>query len=837
MAVISRDLGPVTAYAAAVNRGYTGTREEFETLMASYATVAQEAGESASAAADSASDAESSASEAATSASDASSFASAAYTSAGNASNAATAAGIAQTAAESAKDAAQSAQTAAEAAQEGAEAAVDGFDTAVTQAISDVNAAGTNQKELAKRQAEKSEAWAVGKINGEDVGVSDPAYHNNAKYYAESAGTSANTATTKAGEAAQSASGAAASASAAAASAQTLVIDDTLTQPGQAADAKATGNKINELKNELNPYHAALETGAMASGKDVTNNDAVRTKGYIVAPTGTVIGAEKYNNKNYVIYFYFYDKDYNYLSDAALNISNAKSITVPSGVTFIRFFAWVVPGLVDEVTEEFKTALSACISVYSETGIQSNRQAINEIIADVEDIKNTNPIMETGAMVNGNPSPSTSAVRFAEYYLTQPGDKIYISKYENKNWTANFYYYDKQFNYLSFVTLNTANGTFVTVPENTRYIRFFAWAVSGLVPAITEDFLKAFSKCVSFTIDDYLLNRLITENADRITAIESSDTPPTYYIDQLTSITQDIVSHAGSVGKMGASFVFITDVHWDRNYKNSPSLLQKVIEKTPINKIIMGGDYFSQFENSKQTAIDTLSDCMNKFKNKAAYVFPIFGNHDRNSNHNGSADVYLSKAETFALINSWLYLGVKYGDYFDFFVDDDKNKTRYICLDTGAQFIDGGEIDNASLTWMQSVINELSSDWHVIIFAHWLFSPTTWNQPLVDGVLTGSYTQSAQTLFAMLDENNADPAKAKVEGVITGHTHCDYDDETTGGIPIVYTDTDSRDAHGEYTATAGTVSEQCFDVITFDYINKKIYCDRVGRGSSRVISY
>ena len=252
MAVISRDLGPITAYAAAVNRGYTGTREEFETLMASYATVAQEAGESASAAADSASDAESSASAAATSASDASSFASAANTSAGNASNAATAAGIAQTAAESARNAAQSAQTAAETAQEGAETAVDGFDSAVTQAISDVNAAGTNQKELAKRQAEKSEAWAVGKINGEDVGVSDPAYHNNAKYYAESAGTSATTATTKASEAAQSAANATASASAAAESARTLTIDNTLTQAGQPADAKVTGDRVDSLKEDLN---------------------------------------------------------------------------------------------------------------------------------------------------------------------------------------------------------------------------------------------------------------------------------------------------------------------------------------------------------------------------------------------------------------------------------------------------------------------------------------------------------------------------------------------------------------------------------------------------------
>lgn len=45
---VTKDLGAVTAYAHAVEGGYTGTLSEFETLMASYATVAQQAAASAS---------------------------------------------------------------------------------------------------------------------------------------------------------------------------------------------------------------------------------------------------------------------------------------------------------------------------------------------------------------------------------------------------------------------------------------------------------------------------------------------------------------------------------------------------------------------------------------------------------------------------------------------------------------------------------------------------------------------------------------------------------------------------------------------------------------------
>lgn len=48
MSVIGQvDIGAITAYADAVNGGYTGTKQQWEALMASYATVAQQAAASA----------------------------------------------------------------------------------------------------------------------------------------------------------------------------------------------------------------------------------------------------------------------------------------------------------------------------------------------------------------------------------------------------------------------------------------------------------------------------------------------------------------------------------------------------------------------------------------------------------------------------------------------------------------------------------------------------------------------------------------------------------------------------------------------------------------------
>lgn len=245
MAVISKDLGAVTAYAAAVNRGYTGTREEFETLMASYATVAQQAAQSAQSASSSAQGAF----QAASSANNAMNNA---RTAESNAQSAASGAqGYAQYAQQSAQSASQSARS-AESAKNTAVNAVDGFAVGAQQALDSVNSAGNNWKSLAQAKALDSEAYALGTRDGEDVGSSDPAYHNNAKWYAEQTATDRTAAQTAAQTATIKASEAQASASAAAESARTLTTDTTLTQSGQAADAKVVGDEIADLKSGLN---------------------------------------------------------------------------------------------------------------------------------------------------------------------------------------------------------------------------------------------------------------------------------------------------------------------------------------------------------------------------------------------------------------------------------------------------------------------------------------------------------------------------------------------------------------------------------------------------------
>ena len=89
-------------------------------------------------------------------------------------------------AAQTAREGAETAQTGAQAAQSAAESAKAAAQTAQTGAET-ARAGAETARGAAEDSAEDAEAWAVGQRNGADVPSTDPAYHNNAKYYKDQA--------------------------------------------------------------------------------------------------------------------------------------------------------------------------------------------------------------------------------------------------------------------------------------------------------------------------------------------------------------------------------------------------------------------------------------------------------------------------------------------------------------------------------------------------------------------------------------------------------------------------------------------------------------------------
>ena len=145
MSVITKDLGAATAYGYAVEKGYTGTEEEFAELMASYATVGQTAVDAKDAAVAAKTAAQTAATTATNKASEATTAAQTATTKAGEASTSASTATSAKDTAVSASQTATSKATEATTAAATATSAASTATTAKDDAVSAKTAAQTAQ--------------------------------------------------------------------------------------------------------------------------------------------------------------------------------------------------------------------------------------------------------------------------------------------------------------------------------------------------------------------------------------------------------------------------------------------------------------------------------------------------------------------------------------------------------------------------------------------------------------------------------------------------------------------------------------------------------------------
>lgn len=138
MSTVIKDLGAVSAYAYAVEKGYTGTEAEFAELMADYAEVGQRAEDAAESALNSKTAAQTAATTATNKASEATTAAQTATTKAGEASQSASDANTAKEEAVTAKTAAETAQGKAEDAQAAAERVAESIPSDYSQLSEDV---------------------------------------------------------------------------------------------------------------------------------------------------------------------------------------------------------------------------------------------------------------------------------------------------------------------------------------------------------------------------------------------------------------------------------------------------------------------------------------------------------------------------------------------------------------------------------------------------------------------------------------------------------------------------------------------------------------------------
>lgn len=364
--------------------------------------------------------------------------------------------------------------------------------------------------------------------------------------------------------------------------------------------------------------------------------------------------------------------------------------------------------------------------------------------------------------------------------------------------------------------------------------------------------------------------------------LKDANVIPSYWDDQIEQKIASVNSLHKELGKDCFSFVAIADMHYMHNLgKCSPRLAKKIMDACDIKYAYALGDFTgSNSLNQKDKLLEEMENVETMLSPIRDRLLVVQGNHDGTwGSVDQNADGTITSPERHSYIitpgemHHWLFrkVGLIGNVHFDetgtaYYIDDTASRVRYIALNSSCLDY---ELDNNGYSkynamamfrftqkqydfLVEALMDGLDERWSVVIGAHapLVAYETMWNGEtgveymLMRDFLTafrnkttfsGSFAGTADNGFDdVFIEADFTKAEATLVGYFAGHIHDDYHyPHTTHGIDMIGTGADRQREE----MTAGTDTEQSFDVVTVDKKNHKIYCTKIGFGDDREISY
>ena len=651
------------------------------------------------------------------------------------------------------------------------------------------------------------------------------------------------------------------------------VVDSTLTQTGAASDAKATGDKINELKSEISGYETTndnrfvfgdnlLDTSVAVDNYYVsnTNGNLITYSGWFATGHMAVDDSTEYAfvvkesgiwKKPNGCYYAFYD---------------ANKVFTHGGVSALN--SNLVPQSGDAlcVVSYYKTSKYDCMFGRSSTMDEymgTNKQIseyfvapkyVNDPYKGLIDVftEITNPYYSL--RVDGNRISVTADggkngafIRFDA--LTVLGE----DGFKSKSWSE--------------FKADIANDPYMSIET----------AYDG-----TQDVLVLYPEYG--IVYNYKTNTYHTRNIVYIKNLTQHETM-LLYIDA-DSVPHGVFytawanNHTSGIGKyirtieaketellnFGDNFVFAfaTDCHWyfdDTAYHNyTNEMIEELRRCIGFDCYINGGDSIYYGTKFKLNGVASMTMAFEVDHDN--YVYCI-GNHDYNgvsgATQNSSWMIDADGIESLCMRkmkNIHRPDGARY-----YYRDFDEKKIRVIVLDTSdLEFTFDGSgnltsedpltkfvVRQSQLDWLCDVLDCPTSDWGVIIVMHvGLYlaedgfpdnNPLT-NRSAIKSVLSAyvnktAYSYSTTGTYAVSGSGTFASAHGTLVGVWSGHAHADgyCDDDGFNAIQTEcgYPDSDSR--------VVGTIDEICVDCVCVDMTAKTITLKRFGSGSDRAYTF
>lgn len=345
----------------------------------------------------------------------------------------------------------------------------------------------------------------------------------------------------------------------------------------------------------------------------------------------------------------------------------------------------------------------------------------------------------------------------------------------------------------------------------------------------------------------------------RIYEVDNTVHFPDYYRSHMQDRVDTINSKLTSPDEFG--FGFITDVHAEFNTKHFPALIDEVRTKTPVNEFMGGGDWATSWFDSKNDA-DNKPELFHFFEElqrlfKGVPLLKTVGNHEWAYGANNGYNITSQEMYAYYLRDEdKMFSNIQWGpDHTYYYWDDKLNHCRFISLNvmdypsvlkpTNNQ--DNKEwwfeVSDTQINWLKATLNSVPDGYLVAIESHLV--PLSADQfasfPAAKIGTTISNGEDLQAIASAYAAKTGDFASAKgnLLGWFGGHYHAD-DITVRNGVTYITTIADCMrvwDIPDAPKKTAGTVSEQAFDIATVDRTNRKVNLIRIGDGSDRSFTY
>lgn len=525
------------------------------------------------------------------------------------------------------------------------------------------------------------------------------------------------------------------------------------------------------------------------------------------------------------LYWAFYDSNRAFISHASGSSGQKdKTVETPETCAYINVFLYASAGLTLSdtarilITEnllrsDYITPLSA-VDLTARDGVSDTAKVLEEGTEATRNINTSTVgrwyIRATGAIE----ASSTNYFGMAEMVAAQPSTTYTVTIYNvTFSGTGQLHVaeYDENGTFIQKATYDIKRfATFTSLAE-THYVCVHVYRSGGVTIADDSQIqIEVGSMSTSYVPPYTFVDYVAREGAE--------DGIPSYLIqnvqDAVTKVNADLLP----VGKHGDAFVFVTDVHWRNNTQHSPALVKYVLDNTNVRMVINGGDNLQGHLTTKAGAANEIMAGVNAFIFDGVRCLGVMGNHDNNTNNNsGAPESHLSQDEQFTLINrAYGTDGLHYGDGNYYYYDNTVAKVRYMMLDWGANA-------TAQTAWVASVMGALPDEYKVVVVVHGIYRTTSGDETH-ELIMERRYIVDA-----------FEPYKSDVLFFLQGHTHWDgvvnaYD----SGTPIIITTCDTfSEAAG---SVRNTLTEQCIDVVVFDYDAGTVKCTRIGRGEHRTVT-